>query len=73
MTGYALAYAPCVRCRQPFGFNPVRVPSSSAVTGEKEPICPACFDWLNTHREALGLPKWELPEGAYEPCEESEL
>ena len=65
--------APCIGCGQIFSFNPMRVPSSSAVTGKREPICRACVERLNPMRRANGLePIVPLPD-AYDECDESEL
>jgi len=71
--GYVLAMSPCIGCGQIFSYNPMRVPSSAAITGQREPICPVCFDRLNAWRKAHGLEPVELLPGAYEPCDESEL
>lgn len=74
MTGYALAMGPCLACRQVFAFNPLRVPSSTAVTGVREPICGTCYARLNAKRVGMGLPPFPPPlPGAYEPVEEGEL
>lgn len=72
MTGYALAMGPCVRCRQIFSFNPVRVPSIM-IHGSRQPVCRACVDLINPLRRANGLePIVPLPD-AYDECEEGEL
>ena len=71
--GYAIAFGPCIRCKRVFGFNPHKVPSTSAVTGQREPICRDCFEQLNLRRGKLGLEPWVLPENAYEPIDEHEL
>ena len=72
--GYAIAIGPCIGCGQTFGFNPHRVPSSSAVTGEREPVCRACYERLNRKRVELGYEPWPAPlPGAYEPLPEDEL
>jgi len=66
-------YRPCIGCGQPFSYNPMRVPSSSAVTGKREPICRQCVDRINPARINNGLqPIVPLPD-AYEACDESEL
>lgn len=71
--GYMMAMGPCIGCGRVFTFNPLLVPSSSAVTGEREPICEGCVDRLNVIRRkkrmALIVP---LP-GAYEPRDEDEI
>ena len=51
----------------------MKAPSSSAITGEREPICQACVDQLNPIRIKNGLqPIVPLP-GAYEPQDEDEI
>lgn len=51
----------------------MRVPSTSAITGQREPICESCVDRLNPIRVANGLaPIAPLP-GAYDACDEDEL
>ena len=58
----------CVRCHQPFTFNPLLVPSVR-VDGQREPVCQACVDAVNPIRAARGLaPIVPLP-GAYEPLD----
>ena len=69
---FALGYAQCYGCKQPFGFNPVRVPSVR-IDGVREPVCPNCVAIANPKRIANGLaPIVPLPD-AYEPVDESEL
>jgi hypothetical protein len=70
--GYVLATGPCVGCGRIFNFNPLRVPSCSAVTGKREPICEACVDRVNPIRIKNGLePIVPLPD-AYDACAEDE-
>ena len=64
MAGYAFAMGACLRCGQPFTFNPVRVPSIR-VNGQREPLCRACVDALNAERVKLGLERWVIPDDAY--------
>jgi hypothetical protein len=65
---------PCIGCGQPFSYNPMRVPSSSAVTGEREPICRQCVERINPARINNGLQPIVVPlPDAYEACGESEL
>jgi len=71
--GYAFATSPCIGCGRMFSYNPMRVPSTSAVTGQREPICRPCFNEINRRRAELNLPPFELQPGAYEPCPEEEL
>jgi hypothetical protein len=74
MSGYAFAIGPCIACRQPFTYNPLRVPSSRALTGHREPICRTCFERINAKRQSLGYPPFPDPlPGAYEPLPEEEL
>ena len=70
--GYAFCLGECIRCNRVFAFNPVKVPSIR-VEGVREPICHPCFDYLNALRVGLGHEQWELPEHAYEPCDDEEL
>jgi hypothetical protein len=68
--GYMMAVGACIGCGKTFSFNPNSVPSSSAVTGKREPICRACVDRINPRRVEAGLaPIVPLPD-AYEPAEE---
>jgi hypothetical protein len=72
--GVALAIGPCLVCKQTFGFNPHRVPSSSALTGQREPICQACFAWLQEARKKKNLPPFPEPHpDAWEAIPEEEL
>jgi hypothetical protein len=71
--GYVSAMSPCIACGVVFSYNPMRVPSSTALTGRREPICTQCFERLNALRVSKGLEPWSLLPGAYEPCDESEL
>jgi hypothetical protein len=68
--GYMIAFGPCVGCGLVFGFNPHRVPSSSAVTGERAPICRTCIERINPLRKRHGLPPIVPAPDAYEPAEE---
>lgn len=71
--GYAIAIAPCIFCKVPFGFNPHTVPSTSAITGKREPFCESCLARVNEARKAQGQEPFVAPAGAYEPIEESQL
>jgi hypothetical protein len=71
--GYVLASGHCIGCGQIFSFNPVRVPSSSAITGKREPICERCVERINTVRKQKGLPPVVPSPDAYEAADESEL
>lgn len=71
--GFVMAMSPCVGCGKVFSFNPMKVPSCSAVTGQREPICQTCVERVNPMRIKNGLePIVPLP-GAYEPADEYEL
>jgi hypothetical protein len=70
--GYVMAMGTCVSCRQPFSFNPHKVPSV-VVNGYREPICKACVDKANPQRVANGLAPINVLPDAYEPLEESLL
>lgn len=71
--GFALCTGACIGCGRLFMFNPVRVPSTSAVTGTREPLCRTCFERINAHRVSQGLAAFPLAADAYEACDESEL
>lgn len=73
MTGYVMAFSPCVCCQNIFGYNPHRVPSTSAFTGTREPVCSDCMDKINTKRATLGLPAFPVNADAYEAIDETEL
>lgn len=65
MTGCMFATGPCVVCRHFFAFNPLTVPSTSALTGEREPICSTCIASINEKRRAKALPSWPVAADAY--------
>jgi hypothetical protein len=68
--GYFYAMGPCISCGGIFSFNANLVPSSSALTGHREPICSDCIERINSIRIEKGLaPIVPLP-GAYEAEEE---
>lgn len=69
--GYMYAYSACLCCGNLFSYNPHRVPSSRAVTGEREPVCQSCMDMINTKRAAAGLAPFTILPGAYDPVEEN--
>lgn len=71
--GYALVIGPCIGCKQLFAFNPLRVPSCSAITGQREPICRDCVARVNPRRIENGLAPIVPAPDAYESVEESEL
>jgi hypothetical protein len=65
-----LAISSCIGCNRIFGYNPRTVPSCSAVTGHREPICQACVARINPLRIKNGLPPIIPASDAYEPAEE---
>lgn len=71
--GYVLAFSPCLLCGKVFGYNPHKVPSSSALTGTREPVCAGCMGRMNVKRRELGLEPFPIEPDAYEPCDEQEL
>ena len=71
--GFALAHGNCICCGHPFAFNPVRVPSTSALTGQREPVCQGCMAKINAKRRSMGLEPFPIAPDAYEACDESEL
>jgi hypothetical protein len=71
--GVAIMFAPCLVCKVPFSFNPVKVPSLR-VNGVKEPICRSCHTDLNKLRVEKGVPPFPEPHpDAYTACDEEEL
>jgi hypothetical protein len=56
-----------------FAFNPNTVPSCSAVTGTREPICMDCVTRINPMRKANGLAPIIPAPDAYGSCDENEL
>ncbi len=73
MSGYAYCLGPCIVCHQPFWFNPHAVPSTSIITGAREPVCLNCMTVLNGKRKAAGLEPFPILPGAYKPIPEEEL
>lgn len=71
--GYVQILGECIACRRRFTFNPHRVPSTRAITGEREPICPDCFDLLNRKRVAAGLEPFTRHPDAYDAIPEEEF
>jgi hypothetical protein len=66
MSGFVAIIGPCIACHRTFSFNPHRVPSTSAITGEREPLCRDCFDELNRRRVENGLEPFPLNPDAYD-------
>ena len=71
--GYVTAMSPCVGCGRVFSYNPMLVPSCSAVTGKREPICAECMAQANAKRKEMGLEPHPIAEDAYQAIPESEL
>ena len=67
--GYMIAMGPCICCGALFSFNPELVPSTSAITGKREPVCRACMDLMNEKRAAAGLAPFPILPGAYDETE----
>lgn len=63
---FMTAMGPCIACGQVFSFNPERVPSTTALTGKREPVCANCMARINTARKAKGLAEFPILPGAYE-------
>ena len=70
--GYAFAVSACVGCKGIFTYSPVHVPSL-VVKGQREPVCPSCFQWRQDWRKEHGLEEEPLDPRAYEPIEEELL
>jgi len=73
--GYCIVFATCAACRVPIAVNPTRCPSIRVGgVGPRQPICERCFHrWNQIHRVSKGLPPEKLLDGAYAPCDESEV
>jgi hypothetical protein len=71
--GYVTAMSPCIGCKRIFTYNPMRVPSCSAITGKREPICADCVERINPMRKKNGLALIVPLPGAYDACDEGEL
>jgi len=66
---YMIATGCCISCGRVFMFNPHRVPSTSAITGRREPVCEPCMAAINRKRAEMGLEPFAILPGAYEPEE----
>ena len=74
--GVVFMVSACIGCGRPFTYNPLSVPSLPAAlspTGQKEPVCKACWDKRQEYRRQHGLPIEELAADAYEPLSEGRL
>lgn len=70
---YVTCIGYCICCGQIFEYNPLRVPSTTVFTGEREPVCLDCFAELNRQRIIRGETPFPMARDAYDPCDESEL
>ena len=70
--GYVFAMSACIGCKQPFSYNPHKVPSIR-IDGTREPICRACVNTANPRRISNGLEPITVQPGAYEAMPEEEL
>lgn len=70
--GYMIAFSPCCCCHRMFAYNPHRVPSTRAFTGEREPVCESCMAQVNAKRQAMGQEPFPILPGAYEAGEETD-
>ena len=66
---YMQAFSPCIFCSRVFSYNPLTVPSTNLLTGEREPICRDCMDKINAKRVAQGLKPVPIAADAYEAAE----
>jgi hypothetical protein len=73
MSGYLTCMSPCIGCGRLFSYNPHHVPSSDLLTGEREPICQDCFDYINARRLERGMDPFTLHPQAYQPLPEEML
>ena len=71
--GYVLVTSACIGCGRLVSYNPKLVPSCSAVTGTREPICLSCVERVNPMRIKNGLDPIVVLPGAYEAMDEREL
>jgi hypothetical protein len=71
--GYVFCMGYCICCNQRFAFNPVHVPSTTVVTGQKEPVCENCMTIINLNRESQGLEPFAIHPDAYTIADENEL
>jgi hypothetical protein len=69
VSGYFIAMAPCIACGRLFSFNPDLVPSTTALTGQREPVCSGCMAHINAKRQRMGLEPFVILPGAYGPQE----
>jgi hypothetical protein len=71
---YATLYSNCFFCKDTFGCNPHKVPSTRrAPDAPREAICSPCMDELNRQLLEAGKPPHPVHPDAYEPIPESQL
>jgi len=71
--GYVFMTAGCYVCGTLFSFNPMKVPSIRDGNGVRQAVCRACVELANKVRKERGLEPFPIADGAYAPCDESEL
>ena len=71
--GYAFMVAGCYVCGGLFSFNPMKVPSIRDGNGVRQAVCRQCVEAANEIRKGKGFEPFPIADGAYEPCDESEL
>lgn len=67
-----LCFAPCIGCKEVFGFNPMYVPALPW-HGTKHPVCLKCIEKANPRRIANGLEAITPHPLAYAPVNEEEM
>ena len=71
--GCVFMVAGCYVCGSLFSFNPMKVPSMRDSNGVRQAVCRKCVEAANEMRRGKGLEPFSIADGAYEPCDESEL
>ena len=66
---YMQMFGPCIVCDRAFAFNPLTVPSTTAVNGQREPICRDCIELINERRQAKGLKPFPVAADAYDAAQ----
>jgi hypothetical protein len=72
MTGFVYVTSACFCCKQPFNYNPHKVPSHRH-NGVREPVCQGCMALINTKRAQGGLEPFPIDLDAYSAIPEHEL
>ena len=75
MAGWVTVTSACFGCKQPFSYNPHRVPSfrPNGPSSPREPVCENCMSRANAVRVERGESPHPIRPGAYEPMREEEL